>query len=54
MNDPSSRLWRLVLAPFALAVVAVLAGCNTTAGLGQDLEAAGEAIEDEAKEQKRY
>lgn len=26
------------------------AGCNTTEGLGQDVEAAGEAIEDAAEE----
>jgi predicted small secreted protein len=29
--------------------VAVLAGCNTMAGLGRDIEAAGEAIQRGAK-----
>ncbi len=43
-----------------LALVAVFAvplgltACNTTAGIGADIEAAGEAIEDEAKDNKRY
>lgn len=36
-----------------LAVLA-LAGCNTTAGLGEDLEAAGSAIDREATETKGY
>jgi entericidin B len=31
-----------------------LAGCHTTAGIGQDLEAAGSAIEREAEEAKSY
>lgn len=31
-----------------------LAGCHTTAGIGQDLEAAGSAIEQEAEEAKSY
>jgi predicted small secreted protein len=30
-------------------LVAVLAGCNTMAGLGRDIEAAGEAIQRGAK-----
>ena len=35
----------LLLAFFGLA----LAGCNTTQGFGEDLESAGEAIQEEAK-----
>lgn len=31
-----------------------LTGCNTTAGVGKDMEAAGEAIHEEAEEQKKY
>lgn len=31
-----------------------LSGCNTTAGMGKDLEAAGEAINEEAEEEKKY
>ncbi|WP_281967423.1 entericidin A/B family lipoprotein [Roseovarius nanhaiticus] len=33
---------------FALATIAALAGCNTVAGFGQDVENTGEAIEAEA------
>lgn len=31
-----------------------LAGCNTTAGIGEDVEAAGSAIEKEAEKRKSY
>ena len=36
----------------ALASLAPLAGCNTVSGLGQDVEAAGEAITGTAEETK--
>ena len=39
---------RRVLSAVALALL--LAGCNTVEGLGKDVEAAGEAIEEEAEE----
>jgi predicted small secreted protein len=32
-----------------LAVVAVFAGCNTVAGVGKDIQKAGDVIEDAAK-----
>lgn len=32
----------------------VLAGCNTMEGIGKDVEAAGDAIENSAKDNKRY
>ena len=32
-----------------LATIVVLAGCNTMAGLGKDMERAGEKIQDKAK-----
>ena len=36
--------------PFVLAAVVVfLAGCNTIAGVGQDVQRAGEVVEDAAK-----
>ena len=42
----------------SLALLSVLwlslSGCNTVGGLGEDLEAAGEKIEDEAEEKKTY
>mgnify|MGYP006299761511 CR=1 FL=1 len=42
----SPRLLRL-LAPLALIA---LAGCNTVSGLGQDVEAGGEAIQEGSEE----
>ena len=38
----------LVLAAFAFSFV-VLSGCNTIAGMGQDIQKGGEKIEDAAK-----
>jgi entericidin A len=32
---------------------ALLGGCNTVEGVGKDIENAGDAIEDEAREQRR-
>ncbi len=37
--------WLFVL----VATIVVLAGCNTMAGLGKDMERAGEKIQDKAK-----
>ena len=34
----------------ALGLIFGLAGCNTVEGFGEDVEAAGDAIEDEASE----
>lgn len=31
-----------------------LSACNTTEGFGEDVEEAGDAIDDEAEEQNRY
>ena len=36
-----------------LMVLIAASGCNTTRGLGQDIEATGEAIEDAAEKTKR-
>ena len=33
----------------ALSLVAMLVGCNTVKGMGQDIQKAGEKIEDAAK-----
>jgi predicted small secreted protein len=45
------RLKRLIsLLGFLGAVVAVLAGCNTMAGLGKDMEELGARIKREAKQ----
>lgn len=35
-----------------LAVTALVAGCNTTAGFGEDVESVGDAIEDTANDAK--
>jgi entericidin B len=32
----------------------LLSGCNTISGLGQDMEAAGDAMDREAEERKNY
>jgi predicted small secreted protein len=37
-----------------LCLVMFLAGCNTMEGVGKDMEAAGDAIEDSASENKNY
>lgn len=42
----------LTLAALALLAMAVLSGCNTVSGLGEDMSAAGDAITDEAEEEK--
>jgi predicted small secreted protein len=39
--------WKVV---FVLLALFGLAACNTTKGLGQDVEAAGDAIEDTAQD----
>ena len=40
----------LLLASAGAVSVMSLAGCNTTKGFGEDLEAAGDAISDEAED----
>ncbi|TVQ53207.1 MAG: entericidin A/B family lipoprotein [Rhodobacteraceae bacterium] len=39
---------------FALLLVGLLAACNTTAGVGRDLSAVGDAVSDSAEENKGY
>lgn len=44
---------RILLAAIAMAfVLPQLSGCNTMRGAGQDIEQAGEAIQEEAVEQQ--
>lgn len=45
-------VFALLLASAGAVSVVSLAGCNTTKGFGEDLEAAGDAISDEADEAK--
>lgn len=39
---------------FSVLFVCAMTGCNTVSGVGEDLEAAGSAIEDTAKEEQTY
>jgi predicted small secreted protein len=44
---------RVLLAAIAMAfILPQLSGCNTMRGAGEDIETAGEAIQDEADEQQ--
>lgn len=42
----------LFATPFFASLFGTLAGCNTIAGAGTDIQQGGKAIKDEAKEQK--
>ena len=49
------RIFVQILAALFLAgVFGSIAGCNTMAGAGKDIEKGGEAIHDEAVEHKNY
>lgn len=52
MNESLSRISNLatVLGLAAAIMVVGLTGCNTTQGFGEDVEAAGDVIEDAAEE----
>lgn len=55
MKTQSNTLLSLVLALMTAAFAALgLAGCNTTEGIGEDIEAAGSAIDKKAEEKKTY
>lgn len=48
MDSRSDR--SAILKVFAILLIpAILTGCNTIAGLGEDTQAAGEALEEEAE-----
>jgi entericidin B len=42
----------LLAALYFVGVFGTLAGCNTVAGAGQDIEQGGKAIKDEAREKR--
>jgi len=44
----------LLVALFLAGAFGTLAGCNTIEGAGKDIQQGGQAIKDEAREQKRY
>jgi len=52
-HNNDSRLFRLLALLVCAAFPLALAACNTTEGVGEDVEAAGEAI-DEAAEDSEY
>jgi len=45
---------KILYAALFAGYVMVLSGCNTMEGIGEDVESAGEGIEDEAEENKEY
>ncbi len=49
-----STLRIIALIALLLSLGVALGGCNTIRGAGQDVEAAGDAIEEEAEEAKTY
>jgi predicted small secreted protein len=51
-----SHLKRIAVSLSIMSIVILFGptGCNTTAGLGKDIGAAGAALEKEAKENKTY
>lgn len=52
-HDPARALLNLfAFVSLALLTAAVLNGCNTTQGVGEDIEAAGDAISDTARDAK--
>lgn len=51
----SSKLSSMLMLLACLGLgAAVVGGCNTVSGAGQDIEAAGEEITEEAEENKGY
>jgi entericidin B len=57
MKDFACRRWNLLSALLAMLVLAgsviTLGGCNTTAGLGQDVSATGKAVTNSADKVKQ-
>jgi predicted small secreted protein len=53
MNRPTPTLLAAITV-FWLAATFALSGCNTVAGVGEDLETAGDSLEDTAEENKSY
>lgn len=51
LNDTDSKRFRNLLALLALSVGGfALTGCNTTEGVGEDIKAVGESIDDAAED----
>lgn len=50
MTAPFRALITVCMLAFTVAMLGTLTACNTTEGLGQDVEAAGDMIEETAEE----
>lgn len=48
------RIDKRYLLLLIVALPLLFTGCNTMSGIGQDMEAAGDAIDREAEEKKTY
>ncbi|MBT8132342.1 MAG: entericidin A/B family lipoprotein [Gammaproteobacteria bacterium] len=44
------KYWNILFALLAATTLIMTTGCNTTRGIGQDMEAVGETIQDEVDE----
>lgn len=42
--------WKLLAATLVTSMLLIMAGCNTTEGIGKDVEAVGEEIQEEVDE----
>jgi len=49
-----NRMKRYIFAVILIVKLALLTGCNTMSGLGQDIEQAGDALEKAATKHKSY
>tara|TARA_R110002073_G_C9267734_1_gene563993 strand:+ start:235 stop:423 length:189 start_codon:yes stop_codon:yes gene_type:complete len=47
-GDQYMKTWQSIFAALVFVMTAAVSGCNTTQGFGQDVEEAGDAIEDAA------
>ena len=50
----AKKLLALLAALAVIGPLSAISGCNTVAGAGKDIERGGEAIKNEARENKRY
>ncbi len=44
----------LLMCAFSIGTLSLLSGCNTMQGAGQDVAKAGQKIQEEAQEHKKY
>jgi entericidin B len=51
-NQPKGKNMTRIVALFLIAATALLAGCNTVAGAGEDISKGGQAIHNSAEQAK--